>query len=54
MLMFGRIIEWFKNQYGGSREHLSVDEQIQMQFVEGSGWRNNKFAVYGLILAASL
>ena len=54
MLMFGRIIEWFKNQYGGSREHLSVDEQIQMQFVEGSGWRNNKFALYVLIIAASL
>ena len=54
MLMFGRIIEWLKDQYGGSREHLSVDEQIQRQFVEGSGWRNNKFALYVLILAASL
>jgi hypothetical protein len=50
MLMFGRIIEWFKDQNGGSREHLSVDEQIQRQFVEGSGWRNNKFVLYVLIL----
>ena len=51
MLMFGRIIEWFKNQYGGSREHLSVDEQTQRQFVEGSGWRNSKFVLFVLILS---
>ena len=49
MLMFGGIIGWFKDQYGGSREHLSVDEQIQRQFVEGFGWRNNKFVRYVLI-----
>ena len=54
MLMFDRIIEWFKNQYGCSREHLSVDEQIQRQFVEGSGWRNNKFVLYILILTVLL
>ena len=54
MFMFARIIKRFKGQYGGSRDHLSVEEQIQRQFVEGSGWRNNEFAVYVLILAASL
>ncbi|SVB98294.1 uncharacterized protein METZ01_LOCUS251148 [marine metagenome] len=53
MRMFGRIIEWFKDQYGGSREHLSRYEQIQRQFAEGSGWRNNKFVLYILILVAS-
>ena len=51
--MFGHIIEWFKSQYGGSREHLSVDEQIQRQFVEGSGWQNNKFVLYLLIVTVS-
>ena len=50
MLMFDRIKEWFKDQYGGSREHLSRYEQIQRQFAEGSGWRNNKFVLYLLII----
>ena len=53
MFMFARIIKRFKGQYGGSRDHLSVEEQIQRQFVEGSGWRHNKFVLYVLILVSS-
>ena len=53
MFMFARIIKRFKGQYGGSRDHLSVEEQIQRQFGEGSGLRHNKFVLYVVILISS-